>query len=79
MGCPVQAPMVIYWVDEPAEIRIEDGVSICQIKSGDLLIELRCRPKVLVSSLVNGNRAFGKFVGQTVRPIVRFAKAKPTH
>lgn len=48
----------IYWLDEPAEFYIKDGIGCCTVKSGGLTIELRSTTTTMLSGMGNASRAY---------------------
>jgi hypothetical protein len=71
---------VVYWVDEPAIIEIDDdGVVSCRIVSGTTVIELRSRPSTLVKSACQATRAFTSFVARPKTNVARIRGRRGRH
>ena len=71
-------PPAIYYVDEPADISIRNGVVCCIVRSGDAKFEFRASVPTLVSSVGNGARAYANHVGARAKIIPLRAVGRKT-
>lgn len=73
---PTLPPTAIYYVEEPADITIRDGVVCCIIRSKGMEFEFRCRPNVLVRSVSTASRAYSDYVCRSVGQVVRLPQSR---
>lgn len=72
-------PSAIFYVEEPAEITIRDGVVCCIIRSKGVEFEFRCKPNVLVASVSVASRAYSDHICRAVADVVRLPQVRARH
>ena len=69
----------IYWLEEPAEFEIIDGVACCTIRSGGVIFKFRSKVTTAQSGANSWACAFAAHLTRQVASVIQFPRKRRGH